>query len=158
MFGHPSAWGFARNLLSGALAFILIGSQAFSTRSGVLASAGDALPYAKGFLLTGNYVASGIDLTEQANPIDANGFSTGTIHINGVPADADIVAAYLYWETITLTADRSQAAGATFRGETILLNDLAGVKKSSQPLTGSSASCWSSGVPLTLTMFRADVL
>ena len=34
-----------------------------------------------------------------------NGFSTGTIHISGVPADADIVAAYMYFETITLTSD-----------------------------------------------------
>jgi hypothetical protein len=118
----------------------------------------DALPYSKGYLVTGNYVASGVDLTEQANPIDANGFSTGTIHINGVPRDADIVAAYMYFETITLTSDLSEAAGVTFRGQTVLLNDLIAVKKSSQLLTGSSASCWSSGVPLTMTMVRVDVL
>jgi hypothetical protein len=136
----------------------LLGCVVFSARAGVHASPGDALPYSKGFLLTGNYVAGGVDLTEQTNPIDANGFSTGTIHMSGVPADADIVAAYLYWETITLTASLNQAAGATFRGQPILLNDVAGVKKSSMPLTGSTASCWSSGVPLTLTMFRADVL
>ena len=118
----------------------------------------DALPYSKGYLITGDYVASGVDLTEQANPIDANGFSTGTIHISGVPRDADIVAAYMYFETITLTSDLSEAAGVTFRGQTVLLNDLIAVKKSSQLLTGSSASCWSSGVPLTMTMVRVDVL
>jgi VCBS repeat-containing protein len=142
-------------------ALVALALLALSGRAGIRAASPpttDALPYAKGFLVTGNYVASGVDLTEQANPIDQNGFSTGTIHMSGVPADADIVAAYLYWETITLTADRSEAAGATFRSETILLNDLMEVKKSSQPLTGSAASCWSSGVPLTLTMFRADVL
>jgi hypothetical protein len=140
------------------LALCLLGWLALSARAGVHASPGDALPYSKGFLITGGYVASGVDLTEQANPIDANGLSTGTIHMNGVPADADIVAAYLYWETITMTSERSEAAGVTFRGETLRLNDVAAVKKSSQALSGSTASCWSSGVPLTMTMFRADVL
>ena len=42
------------------------------------ACAADALPYSKGFLLTGGYVASGVDLTTQTNPIDPQGFSTGT--------------------------------------------------------------------------------
>ena len=126
------------------------------------------LPYARGYLLTGNYVATGIDLTENANPVDPDGFSTGTIHIakcnppavvfNCVPADADIVAAYMYWEAIVDNGDLSQAAGVQFRGEDILLNDLAGVKASSVDLTGSTSSCWSSGAPLKMVHFRADVL
>src|SRR5215831_3240735 len=78
----------------------------------------DALDYAKGYLITGNYVASGVDLTEQANPVDVNGMSTGTIHIarctgtvtfNCVPQDADIMSAYLYFETITLTSNLGAA-------------------------------------------------
>src|SRR5436190_805431 len=122
------------------------------------AMTGYALPYARSYLLTGGYVANGVDLTEQNNPVDANGFSTGTIHISGVPADADIVAAYMYFETVTLTSALSDADGATFRGQTVLLNDLMAVKKSKQNLTGSTASCWSSGAPLTVTEFRVDVL
>ena len=55
-------------------------------------------PYSTGFLVTGNYVVGGVDVQGQS----ANGFSTGTIHISGVPANADILAAYLYWETIDL--------------------------------------------------------
>jgi hypothetical protein len=126
------------------------------------------LPYARGYLLTGNYVASGVDLTELANPVDQNGFSTGTIHItkcnqpavvfNCVPADADIVAAYMYWEAIVDTGNLSQAAGVQFRGEDILLNDVAAVKASSADLTGSTSSCWSTGAPLKMVHFRADVL
>src|SRR2546422_4464815 len=85
------------------------------------ANSGDALPYSKGFLVTGNYLASGVDLNETDNPIDVNGFSTGVIHIKGVPADADIVAAYLYFETITMTSALSQAAGVKFRDQTVLL-------------------------------------
>lgn len=126
------------------------------------------LPYARGYLLTGNYVASGIDLSENVNPVDQEGFSTGTIHItkcnpptvvfNCVPADADIVAAYMYWEAIVSESNLAQAAGVRFRGEDILLNDLAGVKASWADLAGSTSSCWSSGSPLKMVHFRADVL
>src|SRR6185295_4797401 len=120
--------------------------------------AADALPYARGYLLTGNYVASGVDLTPQSNPADNQGLATGTIHISGIPPDADIVAAYLYYETLTYSASLSDASGVTFRGHQVLLNDLMGVKKSRQNLTGSMSSCWSSGTPLALTEFRVDVL
>jgi hypothetical protein len=125
--------------------------------------------YSRSYLLTGNYVASGLDFTEQANPINTAGLATGTIHIdrcpplpaprfNCVPDDADIVAAYLYWESIVPTATTSLAAGVRFRGEEILLNDVVGVKAKWQPLQGTTASCWSSGSPLTMVEFRADVL
>jgi hypothetical protein len=127
-------------------------------QTGGHAAPGDALPFARSYIGTINYVVAGVDVTEQSNPIDQNGFSAGTISIGGVPADADIVAAYLYWETITLAADPSQAAGVTFRGNELLLNDVMGVKKSSQELIGTTASCWSSGQPLMMTKFRADVL
>ena len=99
-----------------------------------------------------------MDLTEELNPPDVNGFSTGIIPMSGLPADADIVAAYLYWETIAPTATPELAAGVKFRGHEILLNDVVGVKASSQPLVGSTASCWSSGSPLAMIQFRADVL
>lgn len=127
-------------------------------QTGGLAAPGDALPFARSYIGTINYVVAGVDVTEQQNPISQDGFSTGTLSIGGVPADADIVAAYLYWETITLESDRSQASGVTFRGNELLLNDVMGVKKSSQALTGTTASCWSSGQPLLMTKFRADVL
>ena len=122
------------------------------------AAPGDVLSYSGGLLVTGNYVVSTTDLTEQANPIDQDGFSTGTLPVSGVPADADIVAAYLYWETITLAADLNQAAGVTFRGNPISLDDVSTVKKNSVELTGTTASCWSSGQPLAMTGYRADVL
>ena len=118
----------------------------------------DALPYARSYLVTGNYVAGSVDLTEELNPPDANGFSTGVIPMSGIPADADIVAAYLYWETIAPVADPGLAAGVKFRGQEILLNDVVGVKASSAPLVGTTASCWSSGSPLAMIQFRADVL
>jgi hypothetical protein len=158
----PSRRTVAAALLALAVAFSLTQIR------GRAASNEMDLPYARGYLLTGNYVASGIDLTENANPVDLDGFSTGTIHItkcnppavvfNCVPADADIVAAYMYWEAIVANGNLQQAAGVKFRGEDILLNDLAAVKASWADLTGSTSSCWSSGAPLKMVHFRADVL
>src|SRR5262245_48064100 len=63
------------------------------------------------FTLTGDYVVAGVDLRPQSQ---GNGFVTGTIQVSGVPANADIVAAYLYWETIW--SNPSQLDGALFRG------------------------------------------
>jgi hypothetical protein len=63
----------------------------------------DPLQYAGGFLVTGDYAVGSVDLTNPMNP-SSGGFSTGTINISGVPANADILAAYLYWETVALTA------------------------------------------------------
>ena len=49
----------------------------------------DALPYTGGYLVTGDYVVGGIDMTDQANPADpVTGLSTGTIQMTGVPANA----------------------------------------------------------------------
>jgi hypothetical protein len=116
-----------------------------------------SLPYSAGYLITGNYVDGAVDLTEQANPPDAEGLSTGVIHVSGVPTDAEIVAAYLFFEAITPTAELSQAR-VKFRGQEIDLSSESGVKKTRQPLLGSLATCWSSGTPLTMSQFRVDVL
>ena len=65
-----------------------------------LSASPNALPFSKGFLVTGNYVVGGVDLTPQANPA-VNGYSTGTIPISGAPAGgANLVAAYLYFEAV----------------------------------------------------------
>src|SRR5580765_3668669 len=59
----------------------------------------EPLPFSKGFLVTGDYVVGTVDFTSQMNPA-VNNLATGTIPISGVPADAHIVAAYLYFEAI----------------------------------------------------------
>ena len=77
----------------------------------------------------------------------------------GVPANADILAAYLYWETIDLPGSANLNPLTTpvkFRGQPVTDANVKVVKGSSVP--GIGASCYSSGTPLTLTMFRADVL
>ena len=125
---------------------------------GYAAPAASKLQYMQGFLVTGDYVVGGVDLTETANPI-VDGFSTGTILMgNAVPANADILAAHLFWETITLTSDRSQAAGVKFRGMDIDIDSLTVHEAPPTSLTGTYAPCWASGTPLTMHHFEADVL
>ena len=77
--------------------------------------------------------------------------------MSGIPEDADVVAAYLYWEAITVTSNPAQAR-VKFRGQEIPIDDVLTVKKASRPLQDATATCWSSGTPLTMFQFRADVL
>src|SRR5690349_21394632 len=93
--GSPANSGKSRSKF--ATAALLASALAMFAQTSGQAAPGDALPYAKGFSGPINYVVGSVDLTEQANPIDQFGFSTGTLPISGVPQNADIVAAYLYW-------------------------------------------------------------
>jgi hypothetical protein len=72
-----------------------------------------------------------------------------------VPDTAEIVSAFLYWETISTNV--SQNDGAQFRGK-----DVEVVKKTSQMLIPSISPCWTGGGQggntYTMTAYRADVL
>ena len=52
-----------------------------------------------------------VDLNPKAA---AGGRVSGTVSMNGVPADGEILAAYLYWEMISTNI--AQVDGALFRG------------------------------------------
>jgi Bacterial Ig domain len=140
-----------RTALAAALLLLIM-------QTGGRAAIPEDLPYTKGFLVTGNYVVGSVDLNEEISPPDVNGFSTATISMSGVPAGADILAAYLFWETITLSADDSQANGVKFRGTEIDLTNVVAVKRASRPTNTENATCFGTGVPLMTHMFRADVL
>lgn len=129
------------------LGFILLLAQPAGQAQ---APPGDALPFSNSYSITGNYVVGGVDLAPQSG---GGGFVTGTIPMSGVPANADILAAFLYWETIW-SGDFDQIKGAQFRGSPITA-----VKASEQDLTANYAPCWSSGGggAYKMTMFRADV-
>jgi hypothetical protein len=141
-----------RRLWRSPAALIILGLVVLFSPRAANAQGPDALPFSRNYLITGNYVVGGVDLAPASG---GGGFLTGTISMNGVPANADIVGAFLYWEMIT--TDISQANGARFRGS-LLQN----VKASSQVLTPATAQCWSSGggsgAVYTMTMFTADVL
>ena len=139
-------------------AMLALGLAVLCAQTVGLAQVPDALPYSTGYLVTGNYIAAGVDLTPQANPPDTNGMSTGTIHVSGVPANADIVAAFLYFETIHSTLV-DPLAGVKFRGST--LSPTAIKTSTTGNLGGNNLSqCWGAagGSGSQLTMSRADVL
>ena len=78
--------------------------------------------------------------------------------MSGVPKNADVLAAFLYWETIT--AQNTTIAHAKFRGIDVTVNTL--YKKTPFDVTPSTAPCWSSGggsgAVYTMNMNRADVV
>ena len=127
--------------------------------------AADALKFFKNYFITGDYVVGGVGLRGQGANDSATAaivgsgvtsFATGTIHMSGVPAGADIVAAYLYWEAIRgSSVDPATLAGGTFRGNKIVGKQLA----------SGALACWGSGGgngttsgATPLLVFRADVL
>jgi len=123
-----------------------------------------ALPFARSFLLTGNYAVVGVDLLPQAADCATfapNCYAKGNIQVDVcpqsnplpgtcIPAGADVVAAFMYWEAISL--DPAAMPPAKFLGQTVT-----NAKRSDVTLP-SEASCLSAGGALKLSMFSADVL
>lgn len=121
-------------------------------QSGGSAAPSDVLTYSRGFLLTGNYVVSTIDLPRGGGVGELVFSETGG---NAVPADAEIAGAYLYWEALAPAG--APIARARFRGLDITTAKAS--RLTALPPTGA-ANCWgtSGNEPRVLTMFRADVL
>jgi len=94
------------------------------------------LDYFKNYFVTGDYVTGAVGLQRTG----VNGFASGNINIAGIPDGAEVVAAYLYWQTISSSGapDPSALRGAKFKGNDIsqiaVLLDQAG-----------TAACWSNG-------------
>src|SRR5262245_39065632 len=132
------------------------------------------LPDPHSYIVTGNYAVASDDIPAQT----VKGTVRRTLHINTcnpqanpplvtncVPSNADIVAAYLYFEMIDidpLVTDvkfgqiLDDGGTQVFHGSHILNGKFSSlVKRSDQALTG--ASCFSASGNLVLTMFRADV-
>ncbi len=138
-------------------ALLAVGLAALVTPTAQAQQGTDPLPYSAGFLTTGNFVVGAVDFTQSANPA-VNSFSTGTLTISGVPPNADILAAYLYWETIHLATVSNPQVGVEFDGYNVNDPDIPLVKKGADlPLTGGA--CYGSGnASYELTMMKADVL
>ena len=81
------------------------------------AHAEQSLKFFKNYFLTGDYVAAGVGLRGTG----VNGLATGTITIdpNQIPAGAEIVAAYLYWETLGPSSGAAALTGAQFQKNNI---------------------------------------
>jgi VCBS repeat-containing protein len=153
-FGSRSAagrWNASVALLS--LSFVLLFARPGQAQPG-------PLTFFKNYFITGDYAVAGVGLRGQG----VNGLATGPIEIDGVPPDADIVAAFLYWQVVTTSADGPDSGSlpATFKGYP--LRSAGGPFGKLLTIEGT-APCWASGggtgssggSKLTYT-YRADVL
>jgi hypothetical protein len=128
---------------------------------------GSDLNYFRNYFVTGNYAAGYVGLAGKG----VNGLTSGAITITEgnapgqVPAGAEILAAYLYWQTVADSGgfDRTKL-DATFGTSTFRGKPIVGQTVVLNPKSGT-APCWSSGggtgsangSKATYT-FRADVL
>lgn len=78
------------------------------------AQAPDALKFFKNYFITGDYAVGGVGLKGQG----VGGIATGSIAIAGVPENADVVGAFLYWQVVANEADGPDAGSipVTFKG------------------------------------------
>jgi X-X-X-Leu-X-X-Gly heptad repeat protein len=141
-----------------AALFLVVLATLFAQPRGQAQTVPISLPYTNGFLVTGNFGLGTVDLP---NASSTSGFLTGTINISQaeVPSGSHVLAAFLFWETITSQdpgVGQQQLTGAKFRGLGVDVVNMA-----SATLTGGTASCWSSGGgsqgAYTMNMLRADV-
>src|SRR4030095_8957562 len=128
--------------------------------SATRAQTADALTFFKNFFVTRDYVVGGAGL----RGLGINGKATGSIHLSGVPANADVLAAFLYWEVVAKSSGGADAGGVgvTFHGHAL---SAAGDQPFGKVLGAGTPPCWSSGggtgtssgTNKTYT-YRADVL
>ena len=121
------------------------------------------LNYFKNFFVTGSFATASVDFGSQSG---GGGFVTGTITVDQpdelIPNDADVVAAFLYWQTIITTGQALPTAGLEFTTsvETFDISDLAN-EVASRPLDATFSPCWTGGgggnTTFTMKTFRADV-
>src|SRR3954452_18963192 len=96
----------------------------------------DALKFFKNYFVTGDYVVGGVGV----RGLGVNGIASATIDMTAadIPNDVDVLAAFLYWETVDKTKGSVGANGATFRGK-----DISKLAVALNP--AGTAPCWSSG-------------
>ena len=146
-----------------AFLWVFVFAQATSAQN-----ATNQLSISNNYFVTGDYVVGGVGL----RGLGVNGVATGTITIpdansvpsTGVPAGADIIAAFLYWETV----EKTQSA---FAGQQAFFGHFnTDGTVNSYPITGSvlgnpnAPTSWSSGGcagsssgTTTMRAYRADV-
>ena len=118
----------------------------------------------KNYFVTGDYVVGGVGL----RGLGVSGFATGTISIpdthqatatdvpaQGVPLGADVVAAFLYWQTVESSQVPYSGQNGFFNGYPIAGKALG---NPNAPVSWSSGGCsGSSQGSKTMRTYRADV-
>src|SRR5271165_3215260 len=120
-------------------------------------SRAEDLHYFKNYFVTGDYAVEGVGLYATGK----SGWATGTITMTAakdVPAGADIVAAYLYWETVETTPNPSSMNGYFDFDSTGKPYPIVGEVLGNP----NTVPCWSQGGTggpgSAVRVYRADVL
>ena len=117
------------------------------------------LKFGNNYFVTGDYVVGGVGLKGLG---DASGYAKRNINIPdttygpsaGVPDGADVVAAFLYWQTVDFNGSRTGQKGF-FRGKPIVGVSLG---NPATPVSWSNGGCaGESGGNKTIVTYRADV-
>jgi VCBS repeat-containing protein len=150
--GHPLILNaFARGVMKKAVLSVVMASLLF--QAGQVSTASAPLAFFKNYFVTGDYVVGGTSLWRKG----VGGVAVESIEVSGVPAGADVVAAFLYVQT----AEVVQWSGidhARFNGVD-LGPGLASFAKALNWAAGTPP-CWSVawGGGRRLVTYRADVL
>ncbi|HXH49237.1 MAG TPA: hypothetical protein VNM47_07810, partial [Terriglobia bacterium] len=155
-----------RCLMAAAVAFALLSMPAVSQTA--LAQS-DPLNFGNNYFVTGDYVVAGVGLRGLGG---STGYATGTINMpdlysepaTGVPAGAQVIAAFLYWQTV-------ESSQTTFAGQQGFFRPVyTGGPSTGYAITGTvlgnpnAPVAWSSGGcsgnsqgSKTIRTYRADV-
>ena len=120
------------------------------------AQAQNGLKFFKNYFVTGDYGVAGVGLRNQG----VNGIATGTINVPAgtVPPGAEILSAFLYWETV-VTDKRMDTGitGAKFDGHDITWLAVPLNPQGTSPCWSSGGGTGSSDGAHRLLAYRADV-
>lgn len=168
-----SFWRYRGIAVAAVLAMLAVFVQPATAQNATVQSCPTPLCLSNNYFVTGDYVVGGVGL----RGLGVNGLATGTISIpdtaqanatgvasSGVPVGADIVAAFLYWQTV----ESSQTA---FIGQNGFFGPIAANGQASRyPIQGAilgnpnAPVAWSSGGcsgssqgTKTIRTYRADV-
>lgn len=79
-----------------------------------LSGAPNPLRFFKNYFVTGDYSTAGVTLRGRAS----GGFANGSIAVNSVPDGADVIAAFLYWQTFEIGSS-TFGAQISFKGKAV---------------------------------------
>src|SRR5215471_9371464 len=155
---HPQL--FRRSLFCISIALLLLFQQTARTAP----PTPDALKFFKNYFGTIDYVVGGKGLEQQG----INGLATGAITMSGAPANAEALAAFLYWQVVTSDGPDSGSVNVSFDGQvlsspgppytaTVSPFAIVGDPSGSSPCWSGGGSTGGGGVKRTYT-YRADVL
>jgi hypothetical protein len=124
----------------------------------------DPLQLYKNYFVTGDYVVGGVGLrgtgvngwaTGTINIPDSNAYAAGTLATDEqVPTGADVLAAYLYWQTVESSQGVHAGQVGSFNGYSITGTSL----DNTTPVSWSSGGCSGSAMGTkTIRTYRADV-